>query len=122
MNKIQRKQTSKYLFESKNEITTTCLLFTADWCDACKDIDLLFKNKSLQLKSQVNFKKINVDDEDTDYITIQYKIVSVPTIVIISDGKITNYINDKITEDILNNAIMNIIMKNSDNKNIISNT
>ena len=89
MNKLQKKKSSRYLFNFKNEITTTCLLFTADWCEACKDIEPLFNNKYHKYKSTVNFKKINVDDEDTDYTTIQYKIVKIPTIIIIEDGKIT---------------------------------
>jgi thioredoxin-like negative regulator of GroEL len=111
MNKLQKKKSSRYLFNFKNEITTTCLLFTADWCEACKDIEPLFNNKYHKYKSTVNFKKINVDDEDTDYTTIQYKIVKIPTIIIIEDGKITDYINEKITEDTLDKAIMGANME-----------
>ena len=105
MNKLQRKKSSKYLFNFKNEIETTCLLFTADWCDACKCIEPLFNKKMNQHKSNINFKKINIDYEDTDYTTIQYKIVKIPTIILIENDKIINYINEQITEDKLDEAI-----------------
>lgn len=108
MNKLQRKKSSKYLFNFKNEIETTCLLFTADWCDACKCIEPLFNKKMNQHKSNINFKKINIDYEDTDYTTIQYKIVKIPTIILIENDKIINYINEQITEDKLDEAIANL--------------
>lgn len=107
MNKLQ-KCSSKYLFNFQNKITIACLLFTAEWCDACKDIEQLFDDKNLQYKSTINFKKINVDDECTDYTTVQYKIVKIPTIILIKNGKIINYINEKITEETLNKAITNV--------------
>ena len=93
MNKLTRKRTDKYLFESKNIHSTTFLLFTADWCDACKEMNSLFEEKSIQFKTKANFKKINVDDKQSDPITIQYKIVKIPTIIIIVKGKIKKYIN-----------------------------
>lgn len=120
MNKLQ-KGSSKYLFNFKNEITKTCLLFTAEWCDACKDIEQLFDDKNLQYKSTINFKKINVDDECTDYTTVQYKIVKIPTIILIENGKIINYINEKITEDTLNKAIMSVNANMEPLENIIVN-
>lgn len=117
MNKLQRKKSSKYLFNFKNEIETTCLLFTADWCDACKCIEPLFNKKMNEYKSNINFKKINIDYEDTDYTTIQYKIVKIPTIILIENGKIINYINEQITEDKLDTAIENLNSNSNSNLN-----
>ena len=117
MNKLQRKKSSKYLFNFKNEIETTCLLFTAEWCDACKCIEPLFNKKMNEYKSNINFKKINIDYEDTDYTTIQYKIVKIPTIILIENGKIINYINEQITEDKLDTAIENLNSNSNSNLN-----
>lgn len=117
MNKLQRKKSSKYLFNFQNEIATTCLLFTAEWCDACKCIEPLFNKKMNQYKSHINFKQINIDDEDTDYTTIQYKIIKIPTIILIENGKITNYINEHITEDTLDTAIENSYSNSNLNSN-----
>ena len=113
MNKLQRNKSRKY----ENDTMITCLLFTADWCNACKDIDLLFNKTKLKFQSKVNFKKILVDDEDADCFTIQYKIIKIPTIVIIANGKKINYINEEINEDILINTIESIDI--NENKNII---
>ena len=121
MNKLQKKSSSKYLFNFENKITTTCLLFTANWCDACKDIEQLFDDKHLQYNSTINFKKINVDDDCTDYTTVQYKIVKIPTIILIENGKIINYINEKITEDALNKAIISVNANMEPLENIIVN-
>jgi thioredoxin-like negative regulator of GroEL len=114
MNKLKR--TQSYKEESQDKSNKYCILFTADWCNACKDIDELFNNKKKQYESTVNFKKVNIDDEDADYITIQYKIIKIPTIVIIVEGKSYNYINEEIKDDIFN------ILVNNTTINDISNT
>ena len=70
------------------------------------------KNKQKTYDDTFNYYmdmyKINVDDECTDYTTVQYKIVKIPTIILIKNGKIINYINEKITEETLNKAITNV--------------
>jgi len=108
MNKLQKNNSSKYLFNFQNKITTTCLLFTAEWCDACKDIEQLFDDKNLQYNSTINFKKINVDDENIEHTTIQYKIIKIPTLILIENGKIIKYINDKITEETFDQEILSL--------------
>ena len=61
--------------------------------------------KMNQYKSDINLK-IDIDDDDTDYTTIQYKIVKIPTIILIENGKIINYINEQITEDKLDTVMI----------------
>jgi thiol-disulfide isomerase/thioredoxin len=115
MNKLKRTQSYK---ESQDKSIKHCILFTADWCNACKDIDVLFNNKKKQYESTAIFKKINIDDEDADYITIQYKIIKIPTIVIIVEGKSYNYINEEIKDDIFNILVNNTTtIKNNINAN-----
>lgn len=97
MNKLKRNQSYKI---SHDKSINHCILFTADWCNACKNIDELFNNKKKQYESTINFKKVNIDDEDADYITIQYKIIKIPTVVLIVEGKSYNYINEEIKDDI----------------------
>ena len=99
MNKLKRIQSYK---EPQDKSMKHCILFTADWCNACKDIDELFNNKKKQYEPTINFKKVNIDDEDADYITIQYKIIKIPTVVLIVEGKSYNYINEEIKDDIFN--------------------
>ena len=114
MNKLQRKQSRKQLI-CENEKIPTCILFTADWCNACKDTELLFNRKKKQFQSKINFKKINVDDDDADCATIQCKIVKIPTLVIINNGKKTNYINEEITEEIFDKCENDTEIKQKNN-------
>ena len=103
MNKLSKKK-------SKNIINYICkapksiLLFTADWCHACKEINVLFDDVSNKLNSECYFKKINIDNELFESITLQYKIVTIPTLTIITNGKIKNTISN-INKDVFNNII-----------------
>ena len=112
MNKLQRKISNISLCEDYRK--TQCILFTADWCNACVNIESLFNNKKIELQSQsqsqsqVKFEKINVDSENADSKTIKHKIIKIPTLVIIKNGKSKNYINEEITEDIFNDLSNNI--------------
>ena len=108
MNKLQRKISNISLCEDYRK--TQCILFTADWCNACVNIESLFNNKKIELQSQsqVKFEKINVDSENADSKTIKHKIIKIPTLVIIKNGKSKNYINEEITEDIFNDLRNNI--------------
>jgi thiol-disulfide isomerase/thioredoxin len=108
MNKLQRKVSNISLCEEK----TQCILFTADWCSACINIESLFDNKKIELQSHVKFEKINVDSENADCKTIKHKIIKIPTLVIIKNGKSKNYINEEITENIFND----LSNKNNDNE------
>ena len=106
MNKLTRKLTEKYLLESKENKSTRFMLFTAEWCDACKDINVLFDNQSKKFIDNAIFEKIDVDDESSDLFTIEYKIVKIPTIVIIANGKVKKYINEQITHELFNETII----------------
>jgi thiol-disulfide isomerase/thioredoxin len=106
MNKLTRKLTEKYLLESRVNKSTRFILFTADWCDACKDINVLFENQSNKFIDNAIFEKIDVDDESSDSFTIEYKILKIPTIVIIAKGKVKKYINEQITHELFDEAIL----------------
>ena len=117
MNKLQRKISNISLCEDKK---TQCILFTADWCSACINIESLFNNKKLELQSHIKFEKINVDSENADCKTIKHKIIKIPTLVIIKNGKSKNYINEEITEKLFNDlSNKNNYTKMEEHANII---
>lgn len=60
--------------------------FYADWCGPCKVYAKVFDKVSEQLKDQVKFVNINIEKDDTG-LTKEYGIQSIPTTVIIKDGK-----------------------------------
>ena len=105
MNQFIQKNTEPLLYVPDMRHAITFLLFTANWCAACKDINAMFDEKSKQLHQLACFEKFNVDDKNSDHITIQYKIIKIPTIIIMVNGKIKNYINDHITEELFNETI-----------------
>ena len=60
--------------------------FYADWCGPCKVYAKVFDKVSEQLKDQAKFVNINIEKDDTG-LTKEYDIQSIPTTVIIKDGK-----------------------------------
>ena len=60
--------------------------FYADWCGPCRVYAKVFDKVSEQLKDQAKFVNINIEKDDTG-LTKEYDIQSIPTTVIIKDGK-----------------------------------
>lgn len=60
--------------------------FTAKWCGPCKSIsgDIQLLNDKY---SNVNFYKIDVDDENNNDIINKYEITSIPSFLFFKDGK-----------------------------------
>ena len=113
MSKLSRKQ-SKQLINSIYDSQKSILLFTADWCHACKEVNTLFDNISNKLANTCNVQKINIDNELFESVTLQYKVVTIPTIITLESGKIKEYITN-ITDDTFNILIENEL----NNTNII---
>ena len=79
-----------------NNPSITFLLFTAKWCDACQLIEPFFVERGEIFGDVANFKTFDIDDDENDQIAIQYKITQIPTIIVINNGKIVNYINEQL--------------------------
>ena len=60
--------------------------FYANWCGPCKVYAKVFDKVSEQLRDQVKFVNINIEEDDTG-LTEKYSIQSIPTTVIIKDGQ-----------------------------------
>jgi thioredoxin 1 len=65
---------------------TKVIKFYADWCGPCRVYAKVFDKVSEQLKDQVDFKNINIEEDDTG-LTKEYDVQSIPTTVIIKNGK-----------------------------------
>lgn len=57
--------------------------FYADWCGPCKMIAPIFEELSTELAA--NFIKINVDNSQD--IAAKFQVASIPTLIILKDGK-----------------------------------
>lgn len=60
--------------------------FYADWCGPCKMMSPIIDKVEEEMGDSIKVGKINVDEEHD--LAIKYEIMSIPTIVIIKDGKV----------------------------------
>ena len=61
--------------------------FYADWCGPCKMLSPIIEAVAKE-NTETKFVKINVDDAQE--LAMEYNIMSIPTIVVIKDGKEIN--------------------------------
>ena len=60
--------------------------FTGKWCSTCQVLDGILENEIIpRFKNKVEFVKI--DAEEDENLTKQYDILSVPTLIILKEGK-----------------------------------
>ena len=87
------------------------LLFTAKWCEACSNIEQLFDERGEIFKEQADFLKFDIDEDENDQIAVQYKILKIPTIIVIINGRIANHINDYLDDKNLDIVIKTYLTK-----------
>lgn len=61
--------------------------FYADWCGPCKRLSPIVEEIAGE-EENVKFVKINIDDNED--IAIEYQIMSIPTLVVVKNGKETD--------------------------------
>ncbi len=60
--------------------------FTGKWCSTCIVLDRILESEIIpKYKNKVKFVKIDV--EENENLTKQYDILSVPTLILLKDGK-----------------------------------
>ncbi len=64
----------------------TILKFSAEWCGPCQMFVPVYEEASLKY-SDILFGEIDIDDEETKSIVSKYQVNTVPTIVLMKDGK-----------------------------------
>lgn len=62
--------------------------FWAPWCPPCTKMNPIFKKVSEEMKDSATFLKIDLDDHKE--LSGKYKIKSIPTILILKDGKVVD--------------------------------
>lgn len=77
--------------------------FHAKWCGPCRLLEPIFKKVSENNKDKL-FIGIDIDDHEKE--TNEYHIMSVPTIIILENGKEikrnSGFISEKALEDLIN--------------------
>ena len=60
--------------------------FYADWCGPCKMMAPIIEELAEEYKDTVKIGKLNVDDAPS--IAQQYRVMSIPTVIFLKDGKV----------------------------------
>lgn len=63
------------------------LKFYATWCNPCKTLEPMLNIALKKCRREYELVEIDVDLEENQEIMEKYKIISVPTLVILEDGK-----------------------------------
>ena len=66
---------------------TVLVDFWASWCGPCKMIGPII-DQIADERSAVKVCKVNVDDEQE--LAVQFKVMSIPTLLVFKDGKVVN--------------------------------
>jgi len=82
--KITKENFQTEVMEAKE---TVLLDFWASWCGPCKMIGPII-DQIADERSDVKVCKINVDDEQE--LAVQFKVMSIPTLMVFKDGKVVN--------------------------------
>lgn len=68
------------------------LVFGAQWCEPCKDLEPVIAEAKKRFGNQVEFVNINVDDPKNEELVERYNVSPIPTIVFLtSDGQVADY-------------------------------
>ena len=67
---------------------TVLVDFYATWCGPCKMISPIITQIAKEYEDTLKVGKVNVDEQNE--LAIQYKIISIPTILIFKNGKVVN--------------------------------
>jgi thioredoxin len=63
----------------------TLIDFFAEWCGPCKMMAPVFAELEKDYKGKVEFKKVDVESDGN--MAAQYNVESIPTFVLLQDGK-----------------------------------
>lgn len=70
-----------------NSDKTTIVDFYADWCGPCKMMSPVIEKIAEENAEKIKVGKVNVDENQE--LAMQYNVMSIPTILVFKDGKIS---------------------------------
>ncbi len=73
--------------EVLNSDKPVLLDFWASWCGPCRMVSPLVDEIAAE-RSDIKVGKVNVDEQPE--LAAQFRVVSIPTLIVMKDGKVTN--------------------------------
>ena len=96
---IEIKDSEQFKKEVLNEEKTVFVDFYATWCMPCKAMSPVIEEIAKEYK-EVKFVKVDVDVNEE--IALEYNVMSIPTMIIMKNGKVTkNFVGVTKKEDII---------------------
>lgn len=81
----------------KKSMSISLLLFTGEWCHACKQLTPVAQQVAREFTGQVELKTLDIAGEAD--LAAKYEVMSIPAIIIIKDGKATDKITGFISKE-----------------------
>jgi thioredoxin 1 len=64
--------------------------YWAPWCAPCKMMTPVLEEMSEQYGEQIKFCKVNIDEVPMSDIPEEFRVQAVPTLILVTDGKVAN--------------------------------
>ncbi len=84
--------------------------FWAEWCVPCKMVEPIVEEIEKEKSGKLKVVRINVDDNQN--IAIQYGIMSIPTLMIFSNGKLVDQIVGAVPKRVIEAKIDKVLTLN----------
>ena len=93
----------------KKEIAkgVTLVDFHADWCGPCRMLAPVLDKIALDVKGKASIAKVDIDSEQKT--AAEFKITSVPTLILFKDGKEVNRLIGLRNEEAVKNFVLSAI-------------
>ncbi len=84
--------------------------FWAEWCVPCKMVEPIVEEIEKEKSGKLKVVRINVDDNQN--IAIQYGIMSIPTLMIFSNGKLVDQIVGAVPKRVIEAKLDKVLILN----------
>jgi thioredoxin 1 len=94
---------SNYDQEVLNSKLPVLIDFWAPWCGPCRMVSPIVNELSQELDGKIKTGKINIDEEPE--LAENFKVMSIPTLAVVKDGKVTATLVGVRTKDAIKKAL-----------------